>query len=287
MLQVKVTDLYFAYPPALPGEQSDWTLRGVDLRAERGEFLSIMGPTDAGKSTLALALVGIVPQSTGGRIRGEVQVAGLNARQHPVAELARHASLVFQDPEMQFFNLSVETEVAFGLESLGLPRDEMSRRIAWALQLVGLKGLEGRSPLALSGGQKQRVALAAVLAMHPSVLVLDEPTASLDPQGQQEVFEVLDRLRRGGDMTVIMISNDSERVAQFSDRVAVLAQGRIVLEGSPREVFSKGQMLRELGLAVPQMLEVAQCLNRELGTEYAFLGLEEARVALSRGEART
>jgi energy-coupling factor transporter ATP-binding protein EcfA2 len=116
MSQVSVTELYFAYPPTLPGEQSDWTLRGVDLQAGRGEFLSVMGPTDAGKSTLALALVGIVPQSTGGRIRGAVRVAGLNARQHPVAELARHASLVFQDPEMQFFNLSVETEVAFGLE---------------------------------------------------------------------------------------------------------------------------------------------------------------------------
>jgi energy-coupling factor transporter ATP-binding protein EcfA2 len=122
--------------------------------------------------------------------------------------------------------------------------------------------------------------------MQPSVLVLDEPTASLDPQGQQEVFEVLDRLRRGGEMTVIMISNDSDRVAQFSDRVAVLAQGRIVLEGPPREVFSKGQMLQDLGLAVPQMLEVAQCLNRQLGTEYAFLGLEEARAALSKGESR-
>jgi energy-coupling factor transport system ATP-binding protein len=284
MAQVRVTNLWFAYPPAAPGEQPDWTLRGVNLSAEPGEFLSIMGPTDAGKSTLALALAGIVPQSTGGRVRGEVWVAGLNTRQHPVAEVARRVGLLFQDPEMQFFNLSVETEVAFGLESLGLPRQQMAERIPWALQLVGLKGLEGRSPLALSGGQKQRAALAAVLAMQPAVLVLDEPTASLDPQGQQEVFEVLDRLRRGGDMTVILVSNDSERVAQFSDRVAVLAQGQLVLEGPPAQVFAEGRRLQDLGLAVPQMLEVARCLNRGLGTDFAFLGLGQAIAALRNRE---
>jgi energy-coupling factor transport system ATP-binding protein len=180
--------------------------------------------------------------------------------------------------------LSVETEVAFGLESLGLPRREMAERIPWALQLVGLQGLEDRSPLALSGGQKQRAALAAVLAMQPGVLVLDEPTANLDPQGQQEVFEVLDRLRRDRDMTVILFSNDSDRVAQFSDRVAVLAQGRVVLEGTPAEVFAEDQRLRELGLAVPQMLEVAHCLNRGLGTDYAFLGLDQATAALRQRE---
>lgn len=280
MAHVSVTNLWFAYPPAPPEEQPDWTLRGVELRAEPGEFLSIMGPTDAGKSTLAMALGGIIPQSTGGRIRGEVTVAGLNTRGHSVADLARRVGLLFQDPEMQFFNLSVETEVAFGLESLGLPRPQMAERISWALQLVGLQGLEDRSPLALSGGQKQRAALAAVLAMQPGVLVLDEPTASLDPQGQQEIFEVLDRLRRGGDMTVILFSNDSDRVAQFSDRVAVLAQGRVVLQGTPAEVFAEHQLLQELGLAVPQMLEVARCLNRELGTDYAFLGLDQATAAL-------
>jgi energy-coupling factor transport system ATP-binding protein len=284
MAQVSVTNLWFAYPPVRPGEHPDWTLRGVELRAEPGEFLSIMGPTDAGKSTLALALAGIIPQSTGGRIRGDVTVAGLNTREHSVAELARRVGLLFQDPEMQFFNLSVETEVAFGLESLGLPRQQMAERIPWALQLVGLQGLEDRSPMALSGGQKQRAALAAVLAMQPDVLVLDEPTASLDPQGQQEIFEVLDRLRRGRDMTVILFSNDSDRVAQFSDRVAVLAQGRVVQEGTPAQVFAEDQRLQELGLAVPQMLEVARCLNRGLGTDYAFLGLDQATAALRQRE---
>lgn len=283
MPQVVVTDLSFAYPAMDPGEQPDWVLRGVTLRAEPGEFVSIMGPTDAGKSTLALALLGIVPQSTGGRIRGEVRVAGLNARQHPVPELARRVGLVFQDPEMQFFNLTLETEVAFGLESLGVPRQQMAERIDWALRLVGLDGFERRSPFALSGGQKQRAALAAVLAMQPSVLVLDEPTASLDPQGQQEVFEVLDRLRRSGERTIILITHDSERVAQFSDRVVLLDAGRVVADGTPRDVLRQAGLLQELGLGMPQMAALADCLNRELGTDYAFLSVEEAEAALSRG----
>lgn len=286
MPQVVVTDLSFAYPAMDPGEQPDWVLRGVTLRAEPGEFVSIMGPTDAGKSTLALALLGIVPQSTGGRIRGEVRVAGLNARQHPVPELARRVGLVFQDPEMQFFNLTLETEVAFGLESLGVPRQQMAERIDWALQLVGLDGFERRSPFALSGGQKQRAALAAVLAMQPSVLVLDEPTASLDPQGQQEVFEVLDRLRRSGERTIILITHDSERVAQFSDRVVLLDAGRVVADGTPRDVLGQAGLLQELGLGMPQMAALADCLNRELGTDYAFLSVAEAEAALSRGLPR-
>jgi energy-coupling factor transport system ATP-binding protein len=159
----------------------------------------------------------------------------------------------------------------------------MAERIPWALELVGLRGLEGRSPLALSGGQKQRAALAAVLAMRPEVLVLDEPTGSLDPQGQQEVFEVLDRLRRQEEQTVVMISNDSERVARYSDRVAVLASGRVELEGPPLRVFAQAERLQALGLGIPQLMEVARCLNRELGTRFDFFDLQQARAELRPG----
>ena len=178
---IVVEDLRFAYPSPEAGGQAVSVLRGVNLRVRRGEVLGLMGTTGAGKSTLCLALAGIVPHSTGGEFGGTVTVAGINTKREPVAKLAQKVGLVFQDPETQLFNMTVEDEVAFGPESLGLPRQEIVERLDWALRVTGMEAYRDRSPFHLSGGQKQRVALAAILAMRPEILVLDEPTSELDP----------------------------------------------------------------------------------------------------------
>lgn len=279
---ISVRGLGYAYPAMEPGAEAPWVLDGVDLEIERGEFLSVMGPTGAGKSTLCLSLVGIVPQSTGGLVRGEVRVGGLDTKTEPVARLAGRVGVVFQDPETQLFNMNVEAEIAFGLENKGVAPAEIAERIDWAAHTVGVEGLLDRSPFELSGGQKQRVAIAAVLAMTPEVLVLDEPTASLDPRGKQEVFTVVRDLRRQRGMTVVMVEQDAECIAEFSERVAVLAEGRIRQVGTPAEVFSRAGLLAGLGLRVPQVTEVADGLNRRHGTAHRFTRLEEAARSLSR-----
>lgn len=255
-------------------------LKDITLEVEEGEFLSIMGPTGVGKSTLCLALNGIVPQSTGGVIKGDVLVDGLNTKRHPVADLAQHVGMVFQEPETQLFNMTVEAELAFGLESLGIPREEILERIEWALALVGMGQFQRRSPFHLSGGQKQRVAIAAILAMTPKILVLDEPTASLDPRGKTEVFSVVRQLRQQRGMTIIMVEHESERIAEFSDRVIALRNGQVELEGPPAQVFAQVEQMQEIGLAVPQVSELAHCLNRQNNTSFAFTQLDEAYQAL-------
>jgi energy-coupling factor transporter ATP-binding protein EcfA2 len=241
-----------------------------------------MGPTGAGKSTLCLALNGIVPHSTGGVIKGEVLVEGLNTKRHPVARLAQSVGLVFQEPETQLFNMSVEAEVAFGLENLGLPPQEIAERIEWALALVGLRDLRRRSPFQLSGGQKQRVAIASILAMTPKILVLDEPTANLDPLGKTEVFSVVRQLRQQRGMTIIMVEHESERMAEFSDRVVVLNNGRIELMGTPQQVFAQVEQMQMIGLATPQVSQLAHCLNQTYQTGFAFTQLDEAYHTLAR-----
>lgn len=281
MPEIILCNLRFSYPPLQPGGEPVRVLTGVDLEIERGEFLSIMGPTGAGKTTLCLALNGIVPHSTGGSFGGDVIVAGLNTKEHPVALLASRVSLVFQDAESQLFNMTVEDEVAFGPESLGLPRAEIGERVDWALSAVGMAAHRDRSPFHLSGGQKQRVAIAATLAMLPRILVLDEPTAGLDPAGKAEVCGVIRELQRQRQMTIVLVEQDSEKIAEFSDRVAVLHEGQIVLLGPPDEVFSQVHRMYDLGIAVPQVSELAGLFNARRGTRYVFTTLDDARQALA------
>ena len=281
MPEITLRNLYFSYPPLQTNDQPVPVLTGVDLEIERGEFLSVIGPTGAGKTTLCLALNGIVPHSSGGRFGGDAIVTGLNTREHPVALLASRVGIVFQDAESQLFNMTVESEVAFGPESLGLPRAEIGRRVDWALAAVGMAQHRERSPFHLSGGQKQRVAIAAALAMLPRVLVLDEPTAGLDPIGKEEVFDVIRDLQRRRQMTIVLVEQEAEKIAEFSDRVAVLHEGRIELIGSPKEIFSQVDRLHEIGVAAPQVSELAALINARQGTNYAFTTLDEAREALA------
>jgi energy-coupling factor transporter ATP-binding protein EcfA2 len=267
---VVVRDLHYAYPHAGGGDEGAPVLRGVDLRIASGEYVVLLGRVGAGKTTLCMALNGLVPHATGGRFRGDVTVLGLNTKRHPVADLARHVGVVFQDPESQLTQMRVEDEIAFGPENLGLPPAEIEERVAWALEAVGLSACRQRSPLLLSGGQKQRVAIAAMLAMRPRLLVLDEPTASLDPIGKVAVFNVLADLARERRITVFMATQELEWVPRFADRVMVLHEGRIPLAGRPEEVFRHAADLREWGIGVPQMVELAGRLERRTGRRFRF-----------------
>lgn len=273
---IAIENLYYAYPPLTAGAESPPVLKGVSLSLAQGECLALLGPTGVGKSTLCLTLNGIIPHLTGGTFRGEVLVAGRNTKESDPGELSQSVGLVFQDPESQLFNMTVEDEVAFGPESLALPSREIEARIDEALEMMGIADLRHRSPLELSGGQKQRVALAAMLAMRPEVLVLDEPTASLDPAGKASVLDVILHLRGETGVTILWVTQDVDQVPLLADRVAVLGQGRILLEGKPREVFARISELRSLGLALPQMWELAACLNDRQESSYTWLTVKEA-----------
>jgi energy-coupling factor transporter ATPase len=278
-LAIDIKGLTYSYPTS-----KEPVLRDINLSVRKGEFLSIMGPTGAGKSTLCLTLNGIIPQSLSGKMDGSVVVEGMNTLQHGVHVLTSKVGITFQEPESQLFSMNVEEEVSFGPENLGVPPNEIRKRIDWALNAVHMEEFRHRSPFRLSGGQKQRVAIAAALSMMPQILVLDEPTSGLDPIGKTEVFSVVHELKKMQNMTVVMVEHESEEIALFSDRVIVMDQGRIVLEGTPRDVFSRTQTLLDIGLNVPQVCELSDKMNQKFQPSrlYSFLTLQDAEKSILR-----
>lgn len=234
----------------------------MDFAIRQGEFIGVIGPTGAGKTTLCLALNGIVPQFFGGRFFGHVSVAGQDSVETPVRSLARSVGQVFEDPETQLIATSVENEVAFPLENLGYARDVIAERVAWALQAVGLEGLEKKHPGSLSGGQKQRLAIAAAIAVRPEVLVLDEPTSQLDSLGAREVLETVVELNRNHGVTVVMASHAVEHIAALANRVFLLLDGKLAAQDAPREVFEKNELLTKARVRMPETMEVFQLLSR-------------------------
>jgi len=275
MYQIDIEDLRYSYPTS----KGD-VLKGINLKVKEGEFLSIMGPTGAGKSTLCLTLNGIIPHSLNGNLRGRVKVAGMDINDHSIPELTQKVGMVFQEPESQLFCMTVGEEVAFGPENLGVDPKEIRERVDWALGVVRMKEYQDSSPFKLSCGQKQRVAIAAALSMLPEILVLDEPTSELDPIGKTEVFSVVDDLKKEQNMTIVMVEHESEEIARVSDRVVVLEKGKIALEGSPRDVLSRVDMLKKVKLSPPQVCEVADILNKKIDTFFSFLTLKEAEKSI-------
>jgi energy-coupling factor transporter ATP-binding protein EcfA2 len=245
MPAIDVSQLTYTYPgSATPA------LKGVTFQVAAGQLVAVIGANGAGKSTLCLALAGLIPALFHGEMQGTATVLGMDTRQyadHP-GQFNGRVGLVLQNPANQLSGMryTVFEEVAFGLENLGTPPSEMPGRIEHALEQVGLADLRDRSPYALSGGQQQRLALASILVLSPSVLLLDEPTAMLDPQGSQAVFEIVQTLVKQG-TTVVIAEHRMEWMAQYADRVIALAEGEVILDGPPTDVLSS-PLLKKVGI---------------------------------------
>jgi energy-coupling factor transport system ATP-binding protein len=232
-------------------------LANVSLEAGQGDFVVIMGPSEAGKSTLAACINGLVPHFFKGKFQGDVIVLEKNTRQATVAEMSEQVGMVFQDFEAELFSTNVELEVAFGPENFAVPHDEIARRIEENLRLVGLQGMRSRPPSTLSGGQKQKLAIASVLAMNPRVLVMDEPTTDLDPISKFGVFQIADQLRRRDDLTLIIIEHETEEVLH-AQKIVLLEEGKVVRQGPASEILREVDLLESLGvmpLGVPKYFQ--------------------------------
>jgi len=237
-------------------------LKNINLEISKGEFIGIVGHTGSGKSTLVQLFNGLIIPSS-----GTVKVNGKNItnQKSNLKETRRHVGLVFQYPEHQLFEESVYQDIAFGPKNIGLKKDEIEDRVKEVMGLVGLdyNQFKDRSPFNLSGGQQRKVAIAGVLALKPDVLVLDEPSAGLDPQGRKQLAELLQYLYQELNMTIILISHRMEEIAELSSRVIVMHQGEIVIDDNPIEVFSKEQKLHKLSLDLPQITEILHRLDEK------------------------
>jgi len=258
-------------------------LDNVSFSVEKGEFILLTGPSGCGKTTLCRCLNGLVPHFYGGEVKGKAMVSGHDVFSTPIHEMARHVGFVFQNPENQLFALSVERDVAFGLENLGVPRDEIRERVDWALAQVDMQALRLAAPYELSGGQQQRVAIASVLAMQPEVLVLDEPTSFLDPASALRVLELLRKLNVELSLTILLVEHRLDMASVYSTRVVVMNEGKIALDGLPRSVLSLDEP-RMYGVGVPKVVRLFNLLRGEgLSVGHVALTAIEAAEALRRG----
>jgi energy-coupling factor transport system ATP-binding protein len=232
----------------------------VTIKIEKGDFVILTGPSGCGKTTLCRCFNGLIPHFYGGKLEGEITVTGLHVTKHPIHVLAQHIGLVFQSPENQLFALSVEKDIAFGLENLGIPRKEIRSRVDWALKTIDIYELKDRAPYELSGGQQQRVAIASVLAMQPKVIVLDEPTSFLDPLAAKNILEVINNLKKDLGITIILVEHRLDLAAKYANRVLVMDKGKVILDGNPRDVFSSEEV-RLVGVGIPKATRLYQTLK--------------------------
>jgi len=254
---IETENLTYTYPSGTKP-----SIRDVSIKIDKGEFVLITGPSGCGKTTLCRCFNGLIPHFYQGELKGEITVAGLRISEQPIYEMAKHVGLVFQNPENQLFALSVEKDVAFGLENLGVPREEMRKRVDWALNLTGICDLRERAPHELSGGQQQRVAIASVLAMQPEIIVLDEPTSFLDPLGAKKIFEVIHDLNRKLGITVVLVEHRLDLTARYANHIAIMDNGKIVLDGEPRKILSSEQA-RLIGVGIPKPTRLYQILRKD------------------------
>ncbi len=236
-------------------------LKDINLEIPDGQFVGLIGHTGSGKSTLVQHLNGLV-KATGGRIYFDGR--DIYGENFSMKELRSKVGLVFQYPEHQLFETDVLTDVCFGPKNLGFSKEEAQQKAKEALRMVGLgEEYDARSPFELSGGQKRRVAIAGVLAMNPRVLILDEPTAGLDPKGRDEILDQIERLQKERGITVVLVSHSMEDVARYVDRIIVMNHGEVRFDGTPKEVFRHYKELEEIGLAAPQMTYLMQKLKEK------------------------
>ena len=275
MALIETRNVTYTYPGATKPSISD-----VSVSIEKGQFTLITGPSGCGKTTLCRCFNGLIPHFYQGELQGEVIAAGLKVAEHPIYELAKHVGLVFQNPENQLFALSVEKDVAFGLENLGLPREEMRERVDWALKLAGIHDLRERAPHELSGGQQQRVAIASVLAMQPEVIVLDEPTSFLDPLTAKKIFEVIYDLNKRLGTTVILVEHRLDLTAKYTDHIIIMDEGKVVQDGEPHKIL-RSEEARLIGIGIPKATRLYQVLTKDgvdLGNQIPLSSEDMARL---------
>jgi energy-coupling factor transporter ATP-binding protein EcfA2 len=249
-------DLSFTYAGAdIP------SMENVDLSIEKGEFVILTGPSGCGKTTFCRCLNGLIPNFYAGDLRGELKVDGIDIRGKSTAELATHVGFVFQNPENQLFSLSVERDVAFGLENLGTPREEALKRVEWAMQATGILNLRNKAPYELSGGQQQRAAIAGVLAMRPSIIILDEPTSFLDPKSAEEIVAVIAKLNQELNLTTLLVEHRLDVVSKYANRVIVMDKGKVALDGPPGEIYD--DKARLIGIGLPRVTMLFHLLRRD------------------------
>ncbi len=286
MATVRIDNLSFRYAGT-----SSPVLRDINLTIRPGEVVLLTGASGCGKSTLAHALAGLIPTRIAGELRGGLYLDDTAISGMQIHDVAQRVGMVFQNPDNQLVQLSVEEEVAFGPENLTLPTSEIEKRVVLSLQATGMLALRNESIFALSGGQKQRVAIAATLAMRPQVLVLDEPTSDLDPVGTQEVLAVLRALNRESGTTIVLIEHKVDEVIEWVDRVLLMDRGEIIVDAPPSRAFVDPTTWQTRGVAIPQIMQVAQGLpeifagNLPLSVEVAYEALRDTPFAQALREA--
>ena len=284
-MPITVTNLTCVYGAGTPFETT--ALRDVSVTVENGSFVGILGRTGCGKSTLIQIMAGLLTPTA-----GTVMLDGqdIHARRYDRSILRRKVGIVFQYPECQLFETTVEKDVAFGLKHSGLSAAEKQARVRWALETVGFsfEKVHDQPPMGLSGGEKRRVAIAGVIAMEPKVLVLDEPTAGLDPQGRDAILAQIQAYHRAKGAAVVLVSHSMEEIARNVDRIVVLSDGKVYMEGTPKQVFARAHELEQVGLDVPQVTKVAAALKaRGLDIDTAVYTVEalEQKLLTLRGGA--
>ncbi|MBX9137047.1 MULTISPECIES: energy-coupling factor transporter ATPase [unclassified Clostridium] len=259
-MSIKIENLTHVYMPKTPFEKK--ALDDVSLVIEDGEFLALIGHTGSGKSTLIQHLNGLLEPSSGKILVDDIDITNKETK---LTDIRKKIGLVFQYPEYQLFEETIEKDIAFGPNNLGLTQDEVSKRVKKSMEMVGLdyETYKDISPFDLSGGQKRRVAIAGVIAMEPKVLILDEPTAGLDPKGRDDILEQIRILHQEYKMTIVLVSHSMEDVGKLAERIVVMNKGKIALMGKPSEVFREVEVLENIGLAVPQVTYLMRALREK------------------------
>ncbi|MBA5851734.1 energy-coupling factor transporter ATPase [Clostridium sp. cel8] len=257
-MSIEIKNLTHIYMPGSPFEKK--AIDDVNLKIEEGEFIALIGHTGSGKSTLIQHINGLLKPSFGKILIDGVDITDKNTN---LNFIRKKVGLVFQYPEYQLFEETIEKDISFGPRNLGLSDDEINKRVKRAMNMVGLEydKYKDKSPFEVSGGQKRRVAIAGVVAMEPKILILDEPTAGLDPEGRDEILGKIKDLHKEYNMTIILVSHSMEDVAKLADRILVMHKGKCILDGPPRKVFSQVDTLESVGLAVPQVTYLARKLK--------------------------
>lgn len=279
-MSITVENLTYTYSKGMPNETR--ALEDVSFQLKTGEFAAVIGHTGSGKSTLMQQLNGLLRPDSGKITVGEVCITDPSTK---MTEVRRKVGLVFQYPEYQLFEETVAKDVAFGPKQVGMTGEELDRVVEESIRLTGLdyEEVKDRSPFELSGGQKRRVAIAGVLAMKPEILILDEPTAGLDPSAHRDVLELIRRIHRQERMTILLVSHNMGDIAELADRVLVMNRGKLVMNGTPAEVFSRGEPLWEMGLGLPPATEFMERLkDRMPGIDAAQLSIEDAAKEICR-----